>query len=92
LNVDDYIRIKDPKEEDEADPPEIDDLKRDVEFHRKQAQKLRNEIPEHVIVSIFKVDCRDFRDLLSGKHDKIAELEVEIIAKRARLETFEMLK
>lgn len=53
---------------------------------------MREQIPEHVIVSIFKVDCRDFRDLLSGKHDKIAELEVEIIAKRARQETLEVLK
>ena len=50
-----------------------------------------DDIPEYAIVSIFKIDCRDFRDHLSGKHSKIAELEVEIIAKRSRQSTNEVL-
>ena len=60
-------------------------------MHRKQAQKLRDEIPEFATVSIFKIDCREFKDALSGKHEKIAELEIEIISKRARGETAELL-
>ena len=41
---------------------------------------------------MFKVDCKDFRDHLSGKHQKISELEIEIIAKRARNETTNLLQ
>jgi dynein heavy chain len=34
---------------------------------------------------MFQIDCRDFRDHISGKHSKIADLEIEIIAKRSKI-------
>jgi hypothetical protein len=91
LNVEEYIRTKDPTEEDDEDPPDIDDLKKDIYFHRSQEAKLKDEIPEFVTVSMFQVDCREFREVLSGKHAQIAEREVLVIAKRAKEETSNLL-
>lgn len=53
---------------------------------------MKDEIPEFAIVSMFKIDCRDFRDHLSGKHSKIAELEIEIIAKIAKQSNTEVIE
>ena len=39
LNTDQYIREKDPSPE-EGDPPEIDDLRKDVIYHFEQEKKL----------------------------------------------------
>ena len=36
---------------------------------------------------MFEVDCWDMRDALSGKHKRIAEEEIELIAKQAWLNT-----
>lgn len=91
LNVEEYIKAKDPGD-DAADGPDVDELEEDVRFHQQQAQKLLDEIPEFAVVSMFKIDCRDFRDHLSGKHKKIAELEIEIIAKRAKQSTDVLLE
>ena len=55
LNVDQYIREKDPSPE-EGDPPEIDDLRKDVIYHLEQEKKLREEIPEFAVVSMFQID------------------------------------
>lgn len=63
LNVEQYIKTKDPSP-DEADPPEIEDLRKDVIFHLEQEKRLAEEIPELVVVSMFQVDCRDFRGTL----------------------------
>ena len=67
LNIDQYIRDKDPNPE-VGDSPEIDDLCKDVIYHLKHEKKLREEIPEFAVVSMFQIDWRDFRDNLSGKH------------------------
>ena len=91
LNVDAYIKEKDPDAE-EGDPPEIDELKKDVVYHIEQENKLKDEIPESVIVSMFQINCREFREQLCKKHSDIAKLEIEIIAKRAKIHTEELLK
>ena len=41
---------------------------------------------------MFEIDCRDMREALAGKHRKIAEEEIEIIAKTARNQTNKLLK
>jgi hypothetical protein len=61
------------KLDDEENPPEIDFLKKDVTFHMKEAERLKNEIPDDIIVSIFKVNCKEIRNKLADKHLKIAK-------------------
>lgn len=77
LDPEAYIK----KLDDEDNPPEIDFLKKDVLFHQQEAERLKKEIPDFIIVSIFKVSCREIRSTLAQKHEKIAEDEIELIAK-----------
>ena len=66
---------------DEGEAPIAPDaLKNDILEHRKEEEKLRNEIPEFVNVSIFQINCKDIRNLYVGKHSQIIEKEIKLIA------------
>lgn len=80
LNPEEYIK----KLDDDDNPPEIDFLRKDVMFHQQEAERLKNEIPDFIIVSLFKVSCREIRSTLAKKHLDIANDEIELIAKRAK--------
>ena len=69
---------------DEEDWPTADELEKQVKQHRKDAQRLQEEIPESMCVSFFRVNCKTIRDSLSEKHNKIADEMVEIISKMAK--------
>lgn len=71
---------------------DIVELKKDIYKHFEEEKRLKSEIPEKIIVSMFEIDCRDMREALSGKHKRIAEEEIEIIAKTARNQTNKLLK
>jgi len=79
------------KLDDEENPPEIDFLKKDVAFHMKEAERLKSEIPDDIIVSIFKVNCKEIRNKLADKHLKIAKDQIDLIAKRAKITANELL-
>jgi dynein heavy chain len=53
------------KLDDEDNPPEIEFLKKDVIFHQEEAERLKSEIPDFIIVSCFKVSCREIRATLA---------------------------
>jgi len=55
-------------------------LKADIQTHRDEEARLKGEIPETVIVSIFEVNCKEIRNLYSGKHTQIIEKEIKLIA------------
>lgn len=80
------------KLDDEENPPEIEFLKKDVLFHQKEADRLKGEIPDEIIVSMFKVNCKEIRNKLVDKHLKIAKDEIELIAKRAKQSSIELLQ
>ena len=77
--------------DDDENPPEIDFLKKDVVFHQKEAERIKNEIPDDIIISIFKVNCKEIRNKLADKHLKIAKDEIDLIAKRAKVTANELL-
>lgn len=80
MSVREYVKSKDKDEDEEVD---IGELKKDIYKHFEEEKRLWSEIPEKIVVSMFEIDCRDMREALSGKHKKIAEEEIEIIAKTA---------
>jgi dynein heavy chain len=71
--------------DDPENPTEPDVLRRDVISRRARAQKLMDSIPELMTVSFFQIDCRSIRTTLSEKHLKIANEEIELIAKQAKV-------
>jgi len=70
---------------DEGDNPiTAEGLKNDINEHRKEEERLRDEIPEFVNVSIFQINCKDIRNMYVGKHSQIIEKEVKLIAQKAK--------
>jgi hypothetical protein len=70
--------------DDEENPTEPDVLRKDVMFHKKEADRLMKEIPDSIIVSMFQVNVGTIRDQIVAKHNMIAEQEIELIAKMAK--------
>ena len=79
------------KLDDDENPPEIDVLKKDVAFHQKEAERLKSEIPDDIVVSIFRVNCKEIRNKLVEKHNRIARDEIDLIAKRAKVVANELI-
>lgn len=48
--------------DDPDNPPDVMQLQKDVFFHRKEVERLKAEIPETAVVSMFLVNCRKIRD------------------------------
>jgi len=69
---------------DEETQPDPQELRKLVIEHTQQAQKLRSEIKDYTIVSIFKVNCRGIREVIAEKHTWIAEEIKLLIAKKAK--------
>lgn len=80
LNPDQYVSSLDDGETKKS----VDAIKEDILKHREEEARLLDEIPESIIVSIFQVNCKDIRNLFSGKHTTIIEKEIKLIAQRAR--------
>ena len=89
LNVEEYVKSQ---AGDDENPPEVDALRKDIYFHLSEEKRLRGEIPDRLNVSMFNVSCREMRDALAGKHRRIAEEEILLIAKVARNKTQEILE
>jgi dynein heavy chain len=80
LNPDRYV-----KSLDEGDAPiTAEGLKNDINEHRKEEDRLRDEIPEFVNVSIFQINCKDIRNMYCGKHTQIIEKEIKLISQKAK--------
>ena len=85
------------KEEFELDPPKYvaaldegenpitpEELKEDIIRNRQKEEDLKQAIPEHVIVGMFQVNCKDIRNLYSGKYSQIVTKEINLIAEKAK--------
>lgn len=57
LDVDAYIK----RQADEENYVETEDLKKDVYFHRSEVERIKSEILDHVIVSMFQVQTSEIR-------------------------------
>jgi len=80
LNPDKFVKSLDEGEQ----PITAEGLKNDIMEHRKEEDRLRNEIPEFVTVSIFQINCKDIRNMYVGKHSNIIEKEIKLISQKAK--------
>lgn len=72
------------KLDDDENPPDAEVLRKDIIFHKKEAERLMIEIPDQIIVSMFQINVASIRDLVVAKHIKIANDEIELVAKSAK--------
>ena len=87
LNPDTYMENYD----DDENPMPIPEVRKDILKNAKEEQKILEKIPKKIINSYFQIDCRNVRNLLSQKHAKIMKDEIQLIAKRCRQQTEEIL-
>ena len=80
LNPDDYVRSLD-KEQNQKPTAEI---KKDILDNMAKEKAIYDEIPEQITVSAFRINCKDVRNLLSGKYSQIVKLEQDLLARRWR--------
>jgi len=73
LNLNDY-----------ENPASVDEIKIDIQKHREEVKRIEEQIPEHINISYFQVNCKDIRKSFAGKHSSIVEKEIKLIATRAR--------
>lgn len=74
-------KLRDQAEEGGLDTKELQGL---VIQHLNDAKRLKEDIPESTVVSMFRVNARVLRDIVASKHTKIANEIIEIIAKIAK--------
>ena len=48
--------------------PDVETLKAAIILHKKEEKRLNDEIPEDIIVSVFRVSTKVIRDNLAAKH------------------------
>lgn len=80
------------KYDDPEDWPDVDTLRNAITFHQSEDKRLQTEIPEEIICSVFKISTKVIRDNLAAKHRKIAEAQIELIAKIAKETSNKLLK
>uniref|UniRef100_A0A0G4F0A6 Dynein heavy chain 1, axonemal n=1 Tax=Chromera velia CCMP2878 TaxID=1169474 RepID=A0A0G4F0A6_9ALVE len=68
----------------EEPPVEVEEIKKKIEEHLAEEQKLLDTIPETCDVGIFQVVCRDIRKFLAGKLTQVASLLQDVLAARMK--------
>jgi dynein heavy chain len=71
--------------------PEVDALKAQILNHVVEEKRLESEIPEEIVVSVFKISTKVIRENLADKHRQIANDMIELIAKIAKQNSNKLL-
>jgi len=82
LNPDKYIKQFEGEGEGE-EPADAPTIRADIFRIRELEKDLKERIPENVIVSIFRINIKDIRNMYVGKYNQIVEKEIKLISQRA---------
>jgi hypothetical protein len=88
LNPDKYVSSLDEGE----DPITPEALEADIIRHRKLEQDVYDAIPNTVTVGMFSINCADIRNAYANKYDSIVKKEVQLIAAKAKQQTFDIIQ
>ena len=86
--MDPYARIKEIKDDETKD---IDDrvwtpekIKEDIIVNKKKEEIILNKIPKLIHVSFFMINCREYRNELASKFNKLTDMEIEYLPEKAK--------
>jgi dynein heavy chain len=82
LNPDKYIKQFEGEDNGE-EPADASTIRADIFRIRKLEEELKERIPENVIVSIFRINIKDIRNMYVGKYNQIVDKEIKLISQRA---------
>ena len=88
IELDPYARIKEIKDDETKD---IDDrvwtpekIKEDIIENKKKEETILSKIPKLIHVSFFMINCREYRNELASKFNKLADMEIEYLREKAK--------
>ena len=87
LNPDELIHKvgKSDKEEEEKDLKKlIVDIKKEILTYIEKEEQIKKEIPESIVVSMFRINCKDVRKLYEGKYSEIVKGLTNMIVKKCK--------
>jgi len=65
-------------------------LKIDIFNHKEEKKRIKEAIPESIVVSIFQVNCKEIRNMYVNKHKNIIKNEKKLIAQKAKEKNYEL--
>jgi len=83
LDPDKYVKNLDEGDGTAEGGISAEELKADIMRIRELEKSLKERIPESVVVSIFRINIKDIRNLYVGKYQQIVDKEIKLIASRA---------
>ena len=88
IELDPNQRMKEIKDDEGKDPEDktwtYQKIKEDIIENRKKEEQILNEIPKIIHVSFFLVNCKEYRNDLANKFNKLADLEIEYLREKAK--------
>lgn len=81
LVPDQYVKIF---EDENGDSTVINRIRDDIINTKKLKERITNQIDEEMHVSYFLVNCKEIRETLLSKFDKIIELEIDLLIHNSR--------
>jgi hypothetical protein len=82
LDIDPETYVKNLDEQDDGNIVHV--LRDDIRRHQDTYDRIIKEIDENMQVSYFLVNCKDVRDTLLSKHEKIRELELALLNRKSQ--------
>ncbi len=63
---------------------EIADIKKEIYNYMEKEEQIKKEIPESIVVSMFRINCKDVRKLYEGKYSEVVKGLTNLIVKKCR--------
>ena len=88
IELDPNQRMKEIKDDEGKDPEDkvwtYQKIKEDIIQNKQKEERILNEIPKIIHVSFFMVNCKEYRNDLANKFNKLADLEIEYLREKAK--------
>lgn len=88
IELDPNQRMKEIKDDEGKDSEDkvwtYQKIKEDIIENKKKEERVLNEIPKIIHVSFFMVNCKEYRNDLANKFNKLADLEIEYLREKAK--------
>ena len=79
--MDPYARIKEIKDDETKDTDDRlwipEKIKEDIIVNKKREEIILNKISKLIHTSFFMINCREYRNELASKFNKLADMEIE---------------
>lgn len=66
------------------------DVKREIEMHQQEKERLEADIPSSIVIGPFWINCDTVRNFLVKKRRELAKAVLELLAKKLRTQTEEV--